>query len=438
MTQLGFDLVTALGPNDPDDGDPGRQQRGMAIAAIVRMEKNRLGYKVPSQSGNGSYVVNTDGDPICTCPDFDKRQQPCKHIYAVEFTIQREERPDGTAIETRTTRVTYRQDWAAYNAAQEHEQEHFTRLLRELCNTIPQPPAKATGRPRLPLSDTVFASALKVYGTMSGRRAMTDLRNAQDAGLLDAAPSTAAVWRCMEDPNLKPVLRELIERSALPLASVESYFAVDSTGFATSVYHRWYDHKWKKVIREVQWIKAHAICGVKTNIITAADATFGESADSPYFGPFVEATAQHFQISEVSGDKAYLSRKNLRAVEAVGGVAYIPFKSNSKAITHHKRDSLWERTYHYYNLHREEFEAHYHKRSNVETVFHMVKAKFGPSVRSKMPEAQINEALLKFLCHNIAVLVQSAYELGVEPVFEDGAASKPLPSASEPMWDRAF
>ena len=59
-----------------DDGDEGRQRRGMAIAALVPVEKNRLGYKVPSQSGNGSYVVNTDSDPFCTYPDFEKRQQP--------------------------------------------------------------------------------------------------------------------------------------------------------------------------------------------------------------------------------------------------------------------------------------------------------------------------------------------------------------------------
>ena len=76
--------------HDPDDGDAGRQQRGMAIAALARVEKNKLGYKVPSQSGNGSYVVNVDGDPFCSCPDFEKRQQPCKHVYAVELIIQRE------------------------------------------------------------------------------------------------------------------------------------------------------------------------------------------------------------------------------------------------------------------------------------------------------------------------------------------------------------
>ena len=117
--------VTALGPDAIDDGDAGRQQRGMAIAALTPVVKNKLGYKVPSQSGSGSYVVNLDGEPFCTCPDFEKHQQPCKHIYAVEFIIQREERPDGVTIETKTTRVTYRQDWPAYNAAQTNEQENL-------------------------------------------------------------------------------------------------------------------------------------------------------------------------------------------------------------------------------------------------------------------------------------------------------------------------
>ena len=155
-------LRMALGPNDPDDGDAGRQQRGIAIAALVRIEKNRLGYKVPSQSGNGSYVVNTDGEPFCTCPDFEKRNRPCKHVYAVEFTIQREQRSDGITVETKTLRVkTYSQDWPAYNAAQVNEGRHFVQLLRELCDTVPQPPKQGPGRPRLPISDVLFGVATK-------------------------------------------------------------------------------------------------------------------------------------------------------------------------------------------------------------------------------------------------------------------------------------
>ncbi len=64
--------LTALGPDAIDDGDAGRQQRGMAIAALTPVVKNKLGYKVPSQSGSGSYVVNLDGEPFCTCPDFER------------------------------------------------------------------------------------------------------------------------------------------------------------------------------------------------------------------------------------------------------------------------------------------------------------------------------------------------------------------------------
>jgi hypothetical protein len=57
------------------------------------------------------------------------------------------------------------------------------------------------------------------------------------------------------------------------------------------------------------------------------------------------------------------------------------------------------------------------KPSNVETTFSMIKAKFGERVRSKTWQAQVNEALLKVLCHNICVVIQSIYELGIEPSF---------------------
>ncbi|MFN2453457.1 MAG: transposase [Pyrinomonadaceae bacterium] len=59
----------------------------------------------------------------------------------------------------------------------------------------------------------------------------------------------------------------------------------------------------------------------------------------------------------------------------------------------------------------------YHKRSNVESTFSMIKAKFGDSLRSKTERAQINEALCKVLCHNICCLIQSMFELGLKPKF---------------------
>ncbi len=73
--------------------------------------------------------------------------------------------------------------------------------------------------------------------------------------------------------------------------------------------------------------------------------------------------------------------------------------------------------YHFYNFQRDEFLKHYHKRSNVETTFSMIKAKFGQRLRAKTPVGQINEALCKVLCHNICVLIQAMHELGIEPNF---------------------
>jgi hypothetical protein len=72
--------------------------------------------------------------------------------------------------------------------------------------------------------------------------------------------------------------------------------------------------------------------------------------------------------------------------------------------------------------HRAEFLQHYHKRSNIETTFHMIKSKFGQRLGSKSLTAQINEALCKVLCHNLCVVIQSMYELNVTPEFCSEAA----------------
>lgn len=53
-----------------------------------------------------------------------------------------------------------------------------------------------------------------------------------------------------------------------------------------------------------------------------------------------------------------------------------------------------------------EFMAHYHARSNAESTFSAMKRKFGPSVRSKNPTAQVNEVLCKGALlqpHNVGV-----------------------------------
>lgn len=81
-------------------------------------------------------------------------------------------------------------------------------------------------------------------------------------------------------------------------------------------------------------------------------------------------------------------------------------------------NSIWTEMYHYFLYNHEEFLTHYHKRSNVETAFSMIKTKFVDAVRSKSDIEQLNEVLCKELCHNPCVIIQAIHELGIEPIFE--------------------
>ena len=47
----------------------------------------------------------------------------------------------------------------------------------------------------------------------------------------------------------------------------------------------------------------------------------------------------------------------------------------------------------------------------------MIKRKFGEKLRSKTTTAQINEVLCQVLAQNLCCVIQSMYELGVEPNF---------------------
>jgi transposase len=424
-----------------------RRQRGLAIAAVTMIEERKPGlWIVPSQSADKRSWVRTDcASPTCTCPDFEERGQPYKHVFAVQFVIQRETRPDGTEIvtesmtltcETVVKKPTYRQNWPAYNKAQTTEKHRPQALLAELCRGIAEPTRKPTrGQQPLSLADMVFSAVFKIYSTKSSRRFACDLADAQAKGFIDKAPHFNSVLNYLKMPELTPILRALIAESSLPLKSIESDFAVDSSGFATSRFVRWFDHKYGVVRQKYDWVKVHLMCGVKTNVVTAVEIAGRDVHDSPMFKPLFDATVKGgFRIGEVSADAAYPSHANMNAVGEAGGTPFICFKSNTTAAG----GGLMAKMFHLYNLNRDEYLAHYHKRSNVESTNAMIKAKFGGSLRSKTDVAMTNEALCKVLCHNLCCLIQSHYELGIVPVFwgQDASEPEPSPTAQEsPEFD---
>lgn len=79
----------------------------------------------------------------------------CKHLWAVEYVrLQVTDANGNTATAEQLTikRVSYPQDWPAYNAAQCAEKGEVQRLLRGLCDGIVQPvqPGQTTVAPEAP------------------------------------------------------------------------------------------------------------------------------------------------------------------------------------------------------------------------------------------------------------------------------------------------
>lgn len=405
-----------------------RGLRGMQIAATMPLRRSKHGWIVPSQTGNGAYVVSlahrTEADTntwACDCPDFELRGVACKHVFAVEMTVKREYGPDGEVV-AQEIKVTYTQNWSAYNAAQTQEKDRFMPMLADLCSTIPQPP-QGRGRPRLPMSDMAFEAVSRVYSGLSARRFDSDVRESHDKGLTDSDPHFNSVLRYLRSPEMTPVLKELVTISALPLKAVESDFAVDSTGFTTSRFVRWYDHKWGKEQTKREWVKLHAMTGVRTNVVTSVEITDYRGADYNQFPALVAATAENFELRDVTADKAYLGKSNLQAVADAGGTLYIPFKKTPAIHAVANRQPLpwapaWTKMYHQFAYQRDTFLAHYHQRSNVECTFSMIKRKFGDSLRSKSDVGQFNEVLCKVIAHNLYVLIACIHEIGLDvPTF---------------------
>src|SRR5665213_1323719 len=155
-------------PKSGSDAVEMRELKGLEIAA-----RSRIGYKdgvwiVPSQSGNGTYrVLLTARGDSCECEDHQLTTKPCKHIYAARLVRSRDHggRTPKIEIDGVPKRPTYKQNWPAYNLAQNTEKHRFQELLVDLCRGIEEPPpvpGKRGPKPHL-MRDAVFAAALKVY-----------------------------------------------------------------------------------------------------------------------------------------------------------------------------------------------------------------------------------------------------------------------------------
>ncbi len=308
-------------------------------------------------------------------------------------------------------------NWVTYNKAQLNEKPMFLEILNNVLDMFEFEQIKTGGRHVCDTKCMLFGMLIKIYNKNSARRTISDLKFLNSVGYLTEVPCYSTLMNYFGNTNFKPILEKIIELTAQPLKEVEVDFASDATGFSTSQFGRWFDEKWGVESERRIYRKAHVTTGVTTNIIASCIVTknYGKgSADTANYKELLKNTAIIFKVREMSADMAYLSRSNLEATVQAGAIPYIPFKSNT---TGGNNGLVWRKMWLYAKENPQEFFEHYHKRSNVESTFSMVKQKFGSFLMTKNFEANTNEILCKAIAHNICCLVAAYYELGIEKAF---------------------
>src|SRR5215208_1322690 len=82
-----------------------------------------------------------------------------------------------------------------------------------------------------------------------------------------------------------------------------------------------------------EWIKLRLMVGIQTKIVMSVDNKGVDRQRHTYFVPLVKRASENFRGREVAADMAYLSRRNLNAVETACAMPFIPCKSNTQEPT---------------------------------------------------------------------------------------------------------
>ena len=217
-----------------------------------------------------------------------------------------------------------------------------------------------------------------------------------------------------ENNSLQIVLDELIEESSKPLSVIEDDFATDSTGIRTKLFSTWFSLRCKKRIRRRDHLTIHTTIGIKSGIVTVLNVETKQGKDNKIFREHVDKTSENFKINEWSGDGMYWCKKNCKKVSEKGGKPYFKCKSSWNG----KQDGFpsWKEMNKESKENSENYNKHYHKRSNVESVNHSKKSLHGDKVYSRLKSSRINEETLRWINYNINVLNRAKYEWNINPL----------------------
>ncbi len=179
---------------------------------------------------------------------------------------------------------------------------------------------------------------------------------------------------------------------------------LDASGIRTDKKSAWFCFKIKKTISKRDCEKLHlAVCSDLLLILNWR-ITAWRKHDSPFFKILLMPIKI---LGIVRGDKGYLSRANFQFCADKKGCAFIPFKSNSTCRP--KSKPAWKFSFNLWEKFNTIYMSIYHQRSKIESVFSVIKKRFGDKVSCKSSSMRRKEIALRLIAYNLKILICYEY-----------------------------
>lgn len=183
--------------------------------------------------------------------------------------------------------------------------------------------------------------------------------------------------------------------------------AIDSSGFETSYMSYHYANVWNRQDKRKyrRYLKVSIAIDTDSQYILAQKIRLGPRNDNIDF----ESVMKNIKCKYVVADKGYDSKSN----------RYFVLR-NMKAYPHIPYRKWSGRTYEKRGIPLKFDEKIYHQRSKVETVFSVIKRKYGSFILSKSYDSQKKELILRMITYNIdRKLILSLVIIGIHQSLKD-------------------
>ena len=173
----------------------------------------------------------------------------------------------------------------------------------------------------------------------------------------------------------------------------EAVLGIDASGFSSDYASVYYTLRIKGKVSIKKHVKNTICIDTFKQMIVSSVVSIGPKNDNRDFVPVLEKSVTHPVV--VVADKGYDSNANHKYVDSINSVSMIPVKKNVR-----RGKYRWK-------MHARFTELVYHRRSLTETVFSVIKRKFGEYIYARSEKMQVVEVSFMNFVYNLHRLVQA-------------------------------